>query len=98
MPVHDVMIIPVLQNLKYSGITQMELCEMLLHILKLLTATVSIKNSTDVEDDDASSSNNNNNNRDESQKNRKNEFTLHFEDVGYIHHFTTEKNDIVTET
>ncbi len=91
-----------MQNLKYSGITQMELCEMLLHILKLLTATVSIKNATGDDDedkpDDASFSNNN---KDKSPKKRKKEFTLHFDDVGYIHNFNTEKNEEnvnVTET
>ena len=70
-----------LESLKHSGLTRLELCEMVLHLLKLLTATVTFEYIPDIakeENGKASSAESN------STSERK-RVTLHYENVGYIY-------------
>jgi hypothetical protein len=74
-----------LESLKHSGLTRMELCEMILHLLKLLTATVTLEYNTTtlsssvvVEGDTSASTTT-------TSSPRKPKVTLHYENVGYIH-------------
>ena len=61
-----------MEGLKHSGISQVELCELVLHLLRLATATVTIE---PVESDSSESTN----------RIQQKKVTIHYENVGYIH-------------
>jgi hypothetical protein len=66
--------------LKHSGIDQLELCEIILHLLRLLSATVTIRD----EPDETNSSNP-----------PKRNATIHYENVGYLYKAGDDDSDLM---